>query len=246
METFGDHPPTSPDPDEEEFRVLIEDLRKLPKLDAPPNFDAALETRIAREREPRGTTSRLFAGLFDRVQRIPALAYGLGAFLVVVAFSIYVYYASDLGQQLHRVPSIDRAARPDTGLPTEATSTEQPAREKDAGTSNQKGARQYRPATPPHSETPAEKFEAPVQGEEQRTDNNVLKKAGKDAGAANTPTEEQQALDDALPATRGVTNELSRSTRTLDSLSAARDSIQRANRQRPAKPSEPVKDKRSR
>lgn len=103
MEPHTDTDPLRLEPEEESYRALIQDLRSLPRAQAPSDFARLLQQRIAAA--PATPWWRRLPGMDPLFpSRVPAFAYGAVALVAVVAFSLYVYKASNIEQQLQPAP----------------------------------------------------------------------------------------------------------------------------------------------
>ncbi len=91
------------DPDEA-FVPLLRDLRAMPKIDAPLDFEYQLKQRLAAASVPRLSWWQRLPVINLGFLRVPALAYGPVAGMAVLAFTLYVYETRDLPKQIESVP----------------------------------------------------------------------------------------------------------------------------------------------
>jgi hypothetical protein len=95
---------------------LLNDLRAMPRINAPIDFSVHL-SRALEEQKERSTTlwwKRLFRAASEGGFGIPAYAYGAVAAVTVLVVSVYVYNATDFEQELQQegvTPPIEEVER---------------------------------------------------------------------------------------------------------------------------------------
>ena len=107
------HSPLPVDPEEEQFSALLRELRELPSVSAPIDFEYRLKRAIASEHAAPALPwwKRLLQSGQMGGFRIPAYAYGAVAAVVILVFSYYVYQRTNIKDELRGLEQTEEGIR---------------------------------------------------------------------------------------------------------------------------------------
>jgi hypothetical protein len=181
-------------------------LKKLPPVNAAPDFEARLKRRLLQPSREEGVAWRILFG----PRRIPTFAYSLVALIAVGYFSYYLFWRTPVAPppvEEPRVPSMYRATPPPPPILKQGDEAVSKDRSEESAQKNiqtepsaQSGSKQYyRDETGKRAGVELDKKSAPVQVEAQTPPSSALEEGNEKSERAKdaAPTEPALKKEDA-------------------------------------------------